>query len=65
MPVLAAASFATSTQSFVYAGLLNELSHDLSIPVSQAGQLGTAFALAYGLSAIPWPRSAPGCHGGG
>ncbi|RKK02513.1 MFS transporter [Pseudoroseomonas wenyumeiae] len=53
VPVLAAASFATSTQSFVYAGLLNELSHDLSIPVSQAGQLGTAFALAYGLSAIP------------
>jgi predicted MFS family arabinose efflux permease len=53
VPVLAAASFATSTQSFVYAGLLNELSQDLSIPLSQAGQLGTAFALTYGLAAIP------------
>lgn len=53
VPVLAAASFATSTQSFVYAGLLNEMSHDLGIAVSQVGQLGTAFSLAYGLSAIP------------
>ncbi|WP_237182856.1 MFS transporter [Roseomonas marmotae] len=53
MPVLAAASFATSTQSFVYAGLLNELAQDLQIPLSQAGQLGTGFALAFGLSAIP------------
>jgi predicted MFS family arabinose efflux permease len=56
VPVLAAASFATSTQSFVYAGLLNELSRDLAIPVSQAGQLGTAFALSYGMSAIPMAR---------
>ncbi|MBO1078955.1 MFS transporter [Roseomonas haemaphysalidis] len=53
VPVLAAASFATSTQSFVYAGLLNEIAQDLQVPVSQAGQLGTAFALAFGLSAIP------------
>ena len=53
VPVLAAASFATSTQSFVYAGLLNEMSHDLGVAVAQVGQLGTAFALAYGLSAIP------------
>jgi DHA1 family inner membrane transport protein len=53
VPVLAAASFATSTQSFVYAGLLNEMSRDLGVAVAQVGQLGTAFALAYGLSAIP------------
>lgn len=53
IPVLAAASFATSTQSFVYAGLLNEIAADLQVPVSQAGQLGTAFALAFGFSAIP------------
>ncbi len=53
MQVLAAASFATSTQSFVYAGLLNEMSRDLGVAVSQVGQLGTAFSLAYGLSAIP------------
>jgi DHA1 family inner membrane transport protein len=53
VPVLAAASFATSTQSFVYAGLLNEMSHDLGVAVSQVGQLGTAFALAYGICAIP------------
>ena len=61
--VLAAASFATSTQAFVMAGLLNELAADLAIPVAQAGQLATAFALAFGLSApfvsalaAPWPR---------
>jgi MFS transporter, DHA1 family, inner membrane transport protein len=53
VPILAAASFATSTQSFVYAGLLNEMAHDLDVAVSQVGQLGTVFALAYGLSAIP------------
>ncbi|WP_431281185.1 MFS transporter [Humitalea sp. 24SJ18S-53] len=51
IPVLAAASFATATQSFVFAGMLGEMAHDLSVPVAQAGQLGTVFALAFGLSA--------------
>lgn len=51
IPVLAAASFATATQSFVFAGMLGEMAQDLSVPVAQAGQLGTVFALAFGLSA--------------
>ncbi|UFN49891.1 MFS transporter [Roseomonas sp. OT10] len=63
VPVLAAASFATSTQAFVMAGLLNELAADLGISVAQAGQLATVFALAFGISApfvtaltAAWPR---------
>lgn len=51
IPVLAAASFATATQSFVFAGMLGEMARDLSVPIAQAGQLGTVFALAFGLSA--------------
>jgi predicted MFS family arabinose efflux permease len=51
IPVLAAASFATATQSFVFAALLGELAADLDVTVAQAGQLGTAFALTFGLSA--------------
>lgn len=51
IPVLAAASFATATQSFVFAGLLAEMAADLAVPVASAGQLATAFALAFGLSA--------------
>jgi predicted MFS family arabinose efflux permease len=49
--VLAAASFATATQSFVFAGLLAEMAADLDVGVATAGQLGTAYALAFGLSA--------------
>ena len=51
IPVLAAASFATATQSFVFAGLLAELAADLDVTVAAAGQLGTAYALAFGVSA--------------
>lgn len=51
IPVLAAASFATATQSFVFAGLLGEMATDLDVSVAAAGQLGTAYALAFGLSA--------------
>ena len=51
IPVLAAASFATATQSFVFAGLLAEMAADLAVTVAAAGQLGTAYALAFGLSA--------------
>ncbi|MFC0407573.1 MFS transporter [Roseomonas elaeocarpi] len=63
LPVLAAASFATSTQIFVVAGLLREMATDLDVPVSQAGQVATALAMAFGLTApfvaaltAPWPR---------
>lgn len=51
IPVLAAASFATATQSFVFAALLGEMAADLDVPLAQAGQLATAFALTFGLSA--------------
>ncbi|WP_137125478.1 MFS transporter [Roseomonas sp. HF4] len=51
IPILAAASFATATQSFVFAGLLAEMAADLAVPLASAGQLATAFALAFGLSA--------------
>jgi predicted MFS family arabinose efflux permease len=51
IPVLAAATFATATQSFVFAGLLAEMAADLDVPVASAGQAATAFALAFGLSA--------------
>lgn len=53
IPVLAAASFATATQSFVFAGLLAEMAADLSVPVATAGQLATVYALAFALAAPP------------
>jgi predicted MFS family arabinose efflux permease len=51
VPILAAASFATATQSFVFAGLLAEMAADLRVTVAAAGQVGTVYALAFGLSA--------------
>jgi predicted MFS family arabinose efflux permease len=51
LPILAAASFATATQSFVFAGLLAEMAADLGVTVAAAGQVGTVYALAFGLSA--------------
>ncbi|NJO37797.1 MAG: MFS transporter [Rhizobiales bacterium] len=48
---LAAASFATGTEAYVYAGHLTELAADLGQPVSTAGQLASAFALTYALTA--------------
>jgi predicted MFS family arabinose efflux permease len=51
LPILAAASFATATQSFVFAGLLAELADDLRVSLAAAGQIGTVYALAFGLSA--------------
>lgn len=53
IPVLAAASFATATQSFVFAGLLAEMAADLAVPVASAGQLATVYALAFALAAPP------------
>ncbi len=49
--LLAAASFATGTEAYVYAGHLSDLAADLGSLVATAGQLATAFALTYALSA--------------
>ncbi|MCK8784056.1 MFS transporter [Roseomonas sp. NAR14] len=51
--MLALASFATATQTFAFSGVLGEMAHDLGVPVAQAGQLATAFALVFALSAPP------------
>jgi predicted MFS family arabinose efflux permease len=47
----AVGTFAIGTESFVIAGVLQELSRDLAVSPSQAGQLVTAYALVYALSA--------------
>ena len=44
---LALAAFAIGTEGFVIAGLLPSIASDLSISVSAAGQLVTAYALTY------------------
>ena len=49
--VLAAGSFAMGTEAYVYAGHLAALADDLGQPVAAAGQLATAFALTYALTA--------------
>jgi predicted MFS family arabinose efflux permease len=51
VPVLALAAFASATQSFVFAGMLNEMARDLSVSVAAAGQIATVYALAFALSA--------------
>lgn len=43
--ILALATFAVGTQTYVFSGLLNELAHDLGVSVSLAGQLITAYAI--------------------
>ncbi|MCC2673142.1 MAG: transporter [Ramlibacter sp.] len=47
----AVGTFAIGTESFVIAGVLAELSQDLSVSPSQAGQLVTAYALVYAVAA--------------
>ena len=49
--LLAAASFATGTEAYVYAGHLDSLAADLGQPMATAGQLATAFAVTYALTA--------------
>lgn len=49
--VLALASFAMGTEAFVYAGHLEALAAELGQPVAKAGQIATAFAVTYALSA--------------
>ncbi|GAA0255751.1 MFS transporter [Saccharothrix mutabilis subsp. mutabilis] len=48
---LAVALFAVGTDGFVIAGLLPQIAADLGVGVSAAGQLVTAFALAFAVSA--------------
>lgn len=43
--------FAVGTDGFVIAGLLPQLAADLDVGVPAAGQLVTAFALAFAVSA--------------
>lgn len=49
--VLALGSFAMGTDSFVLAGILPQIARGLDAPAGAAGQVVTAFALAYGLAA--------------
>lgn len=49
--VLALASFAMGTESYVYAGHLTALSQDLNSDIAAAGQLASTFALTYAISA--------------
>lgn len=47
---LALGAFAIGTEGFMIAGILPEIAKELSISLSMAGQLVTAFALAYAIS---------------
>jgi predicted MFS family arabinose efflux permease len=47
--VLALGTFASGTDGFVIAGILPSIARDLGVSVAGAGQLVTAFALAYAL----------------
>lgn len=47
--VLALGTFALGTDSFVIAGILPAIAHDLDVSVAVAGQLLTVFALSYAL----------------
>jgi MFS transporter, DHA1 family, inner membrane transport protein len=48
---LAAATFATGTQTYVFSGLLADLAKDLNVSIGAAGQLATAFAITFALTA--------------
>ncbi len=49
--VLAFASFAVGTETYVFAGLLARLAADLQVSIAAAGQLSSAFALVFAVSA--------------
>lgn len=51
LSLLAGGAFAVGTSAYVVAGLLPEISAALGVSISAAGQLTTAFALAYALGA--------------
>ncbi|NUU26070.1 MAG: MFS transporter [Streptomycetaceae bacterium] len=63
LAVLALGMFAIGTDTFVIAGILGDIGRDLDVSTSAAGQLVTAFALAYALlspllatATASWPR---------
>lgn len=47
--LLAVGTFVLGVDSFVLAGLLPDVAHDLHVSLARAGQLTTAFALAYAI----------------
>lgn len=49
--ILAFASFAFGTQTYVFAGLLERLAADLEVSIGTAGQLASVFAIVYAVSA--------------
>ncbi|WP_236793443.1 MFS transporter [Amycolatopsis sp. GM8] len=49
--LLAGGAFAVGTSAYIVAGVLPQLSSGLGVSVSAAGQLATAFALAYAIGA--------------
>ncbi len=49
--ILASATFAVGTQTYVFVGLLSDMSADLGVPVVVAGQLSTAFAITSAVTA--------------
>ena len=49
--ILAMASFAVGTETYVFVGLLATLAADLGVTIGEAGQLATAFAITYALAA--------------
>jgi DHA1 family inner membrane transport protein len=49
--ILCLATFAAATQTYVFVGVLEDVAADLGISVAAAGQLSSAFALIFALSA--------------
>lgn len=49
--ILAFASFAFGTQTYVFAGLLDRLANDLGVSIGTAGQLASVFAIVYAVAA--------------
>ena len=48
---LVAATFASGTQAYVFAGLLGDMARDLSVSIGTVGQLATAYAITFALAA--------------
>lgn len=51
LPVLAVGAFAIGTDTFVVAGVLPEVAHDLGTSIAAAGWISTVFALTYAVLA--------------
>lgn len=48
--LLALGAFAVGTSGYIVSGVLPAVSHELDVSVATAGQLGTAFAIAYAIA---------------